>query len=297
RFSKLRSFHYGLSHNRRILFKNGRVINTWLLHNAPEDVQSIGSAGPIDPEIGIFCFEDMEGMPVAIIFHFTLHTNTNFGSKFSADYPGVVAARIRERFGPDVITLSMPGACGDINSTGLRYRQVGDALAEKIISALETRKPETRPVFLGVKKCEVTVPIRDFSVDQTDRIASSGWDEESQKVFFNELEIMRKTGRKEDTTVLQAWCIDDVGFASLPGELFVEWGLKIKKESPFPFTYPVELGGDYLGYLITHKAWQEIGYEALIARSARPAPEGVEKMVQRVIEMLFELYREKGERK
>ncbi|MGB9641966.1 MAG: hypothetical protein ACP5JO_01585 [Candidatus Ratteibacteria bacterium] len=297
KFSRTRSFHYGLSHNRRILFKNGRVVNTWLLHNAPDDVQSIGSAGPIDPEIGIFCFDDLHGNPVAIIFHFTLHTNTNFGPKFSADYPGVVAARIRERFGPDVITLFMPGACGDINSTGLKHRQVGDALAEKIISAIETRKPASGPVFLDVKKNEITVPIRDFSKDQTDRIMTSGWDEESQKVFFKELEIMRKTGRKEDRTVLQAWCIGDTGFVSLPGELFVEWGLKIKKESSFPFTYPVELGGDYLGYLITQQAWKQIGYESLIARSARPTPTGVEKMVQKAIEMLCEIYKEKGEMK
>lgn len=293
-FSRTRSFHIGLGHNRRVLFKNGTAINTWLLGNAPI-VQSIGSAGPIDPEIGVFSFDDKEGKPVAVMFHFTLHTNTNFGPKFSGDYPAVVSARIRERFGQQVITLFMPGACGDINSTGPRYRQVGDALAEKIIEALEKRKPSNLPLYLDSEKSEIKVERRDFTKDQTERILNSGWDTESQKVFFKELEIMRKQAKKEDITVIQAWCIGDTGFASLPGELFVEWGLKIKKESPFPYTYPVELGGDYLGYLITEQAWQQGGYESLIARSARPSPGAVEKMVDRAIEMLKHLYKKYNE--
>ncbi len=290
-FCRLRSFHFGLGHNRRIRFKNGTAINTWLLVNAPVDQQAIGAAGPIDPEIGILSFDDEDGKLMAVVFHYTLHTNTNFGPKFSADYPAIVASRIRERFGHQVVTLFVPGACGNINSTGGNHRKIGDALAEKIIAALETRKVQKSPLYLGVKKCEITVPRRDFTQDQTERIRNSGWDIESQKVFFEELEMMRRQGKKEDKTILQAWCIGETGFLSLPGEIFVEWGLKIKQESPFPWTYPVELGGDYLGYLITQQAWQEGGYESLIAQSSRPSPSGVENMVNNGLEMLRSLYK------
>ena len=287
--SRLRGFHTGLAHNRRLLFKDGRAINIWNLERA-EEVQSIGSAGPTDPEIGILAFDDACGNLIAAIFHFTLHTNTNFGPYFSADYPGVVAARIRERFGPHVSTLFVPGACADLNSCGQRYRQVGDALAEVIIRKLEARVPLQESVSLAAAKREVTVPFRDLTVDQEERIRCSGWASESQEVFRREVEIMRREGTTEAKTVLQAWQIGNVGFASLPGELFVEWGLKIKRESPFPWTYPVELGGDYLGYLITQEAWDAGAYEALIARSAKPSPEGVSYMVDSVLDMLRELY-------
>jgi neutral ceramidase len=229
------------------------------------------------------------------MFHYTLHTNTNFGPRFSGDYPAIVSARIRERFGPQVVTLFLPGACGDINTTGPRHRQVGDALAEVIIRSLENRRPGYNKVGLASVKKEVTVPRRDFTVDQEERILSSGWPPESQKRFRLELDILRKEGKKEDVTILQAWQIGEVGFASLPGELFVEWGLKIKKESPFRWTYPVELGGDYLGYMVTERAWQEGGYESLIARSARPKREGVEMMVEEALQMLQNLY--KGDEK
>jgi hypothetical protein len=102
---------------------------------------------------------------------------------------------------------------------------------------------------------------------------------------------MREDGITEIKTLLQAWRIGDTGFVSLPGELFVEWGLKIKGESPFPWTFPVEMGGDYLGYLVTEQAWKAGGYESLIARSARPSWEGAEMMVNEALDMLNELFR------
>ncbi|MCM8821440.1 MAG: hypothetical protein NC831_01305 [Candidatus Omnitrophica bacterium] len=294
KFSKMRSFHYGLGHNRRIEFKNGRAINTWLLANAPEQIQSLGSSGPIDPEIGIFCFEKLDGTILSVMFHFTLHTNTNFGLKFSADYPGVVAARLRERFGPDVTTLFLPGACADINTTGPRHREVGNELAVKIIESIERRKVYDGKLELDAIKAEITVPRRNFMIDQTERIKNSGWNLESQKVFYREIEALKKEGKTEDSTIIQAWRIANIGFVSFPGELFVEWGLKVKKESPFPFTYPVELGGDYLGYLVTQKAYQQGGYESLIARSAKTSVEGVMLMFDKAMELLNTLYNKRG---
>ena len=290
RMSRLQGFHASLTHNRRVLFKNGRAVNTWNLGHLENEVQCVGSAGPTDPEIGILAFDDDTGDLIAVLFHFTLHTNTNFGRYFSADYPGVVAARMRERFGPHVSTLFLPGAFADLNSCGQRYRQVGDALAEVMIPRLDRRVPSQGGVRLASMKREVTVPFRDFTLDQEARIRTSGWSPEAQEVFRREVEIMRKEGQKEAQTVLQAWRIGDVGFASLPGELFVEWGLKIKRESSFPWTYPVELGGDYLGYLVTQDAWEAGGYESLIARSAKPSSEGVSYMVENALDMLSELY-------
>ena len=286
-FCRLRSFHYGLGHNRRVILKNGQAINTWNLAQVPEDLQSIGLAGPIDPEIGILSFDDAQGKLLAVMFNFALHANANFGPKFSGDYPAVVAARLRERFGPQVVTLFMPGACANINPIMSRqYRLVGDALSEKIIGALETRQPRNISLQLSSVKREVIVPRRDFSAGQEKKIADSGWSAESQKYFIRSLGSLRKEDKREDLTVLQAWRIGEIGFASLPGELFVELGLKIKRESPFKWTYPVELGGDSLGYLVTQKASEEGGYEPL----SKTAPRGVEIMVGNVLQMLQQLY-------
>ena len=291
RISRLRGFHTGLAHNRRVVFKDGRAVNTWNLGRA-EDVQSVGSAGPIDPEIGILAFDGADGGLLAVLFHFTLHTATNFGPRFSADYPGVVAAQIRERLGSEGSTLFLPGTFADQNSTGPRYQAVGEALASVIAGQLEGRVPLKSATSLGALKREVAVPYRDFSVDQEERIRSSGWSPEAQEVFRREVELMRERGETEATTVLQAWRIGDVGFVSLPGEPFVELGLRIKRESPFTWTYPVGYAGDHLGYLVTPEAWEAGGYESLIARSARPSAEGVSHLVDEALDLLRTLYDE-----
>ena len=290
RMSRMRGYHCGLGHNRRLRFKDGRELNTWLIERG-EEAQCVGSASVTDPEIGILGFDDEHGDLLAVIFQYTLHANTNFGQYFSGDYPAVVAARIRERYGPEVSTLFVPGACADLNSAGLRYRAVGDALAERIIPKLESRTPYEGPIRLGAMKREVTIQYKDFSADQEERIRASQWDEQAQELFRQELEIMRRRGETETKTILQAWHMGEVSFASLPGEPFVEWGLKMKRESPFPWTYPVELGGDYVGYLVTHQAWEAGGYESLMSSVGKPTPDAVEEMTNGCLDMLRELYR------
>jgi hypothetical protein len=293
RVSRDRGYCADVGANRRYRFKDGRELNRWLLHRGEEEVQCLGTAGPVDPEVGILCFDGEDGAPIAVLWHYTLHTNANFGPKFSADYPGVVAARLRERFGPEVVSVFMPGACGDINPIH-KYRHVGDRLAEVIIDRLERRKPRETAPALGALKEETTVSYRDLAADMEKRLADSQWAPEAQEVFRRELEIMRAAGVTEERTVIQAWRIGDVGFASLPGELFVDWGLKIKAESPFPWTFPVELGGDYLGYLVTEQAWEAGGYESLTCRSARPSHQAVAGMVDVALGLLGRLWEGEG---
>ena len=124
----------------------------------------------------------------------------------------------------------MPGAFGDINAVGpdtirdhQAYRVLGDQLASVIIQCMDQRKPRPVEPTLGVLKQEVTVPCRDFTVDQEVRIKASQWSPAMMDYFRREVELVRQTGVKEVCTLVQAWRIGDIGFASLPGELFVEW--------------------------------------------------------------------------
>ncbi len=289
RMSRCRGYCNKMIHNRRLKFKDGREINTWLLNQGEEDVQCLGSAAPIDPEVGIVSFDDEHDVPIAILWHFSLHTNAAFGPRFSADYPGVVAARLRERFGCQTVPVFMPGAFADINPTA-GYREIGDELANVIIGRMNGRKHASAPVRLDVMKKEVVVPFRKLDENQNKRLKASQWSPDAQAVFRKDQAILRKQGVANARTLVQAWRIGEIGFASLPGELFVEWGLKIKTESPFAWTYPLELGGDYLGYLVTEQAWQAGGYESLTCRSAKPSAKGTARLVDVALKLLNRLY-------
>ena len=292
RMSRARSYQSAVCHNRRMRYKDGREINTWLLHGGEDDLQCVGAAGPIDPEINVMAFDGEDGRMLGVLFNFALHANSRGGNRFSGDYPAVVAARLRERFGPQVVTLYMPGACGDINPV-MSWRQTGDLLAEAIIPVLEGRKPSPGSIGLGATKREIAVPCRDFNVPQQDRIKRSQWWPREQEVFRQNIEILRKTMKaKEITTCVHAWRIGDIGFAGLPGEAFVDWGIQLKQKSPFPWTFPVELCGDCVGYLVTKQAWEAGGYESLLATFLMVSVRGCEMMVDNLLDMLNGLRRQ-----
>ena len=63
--------------------------------------------------------------------------------------------------------------------------------------------------------------------------------------------------------------LGDAVFCSAPGELFVEWGLEMKKWSPHPYTFIAELANDSVGYIPTWEAFLRGGYEATPIVSVR----------------------------
>ena len=63
---------------------------------------------------------------------------------------------------------------------------------------------------------------------------------------------------------MNAGRIDPLGIATNAGELFVEWGLSLKKRSRFPHTIMSELTNEWIGYEPTAQAFQHEGYEALV---------------------------------
>jgi hypothetical protein len=159
-----------------------------------------------------------------------------------------------------------------------------------VIDQLVSVQPMPGPVTVNALKRDIDVDYRDFAGDQEPRIAASGWSSEAQQVFRDEVERMRGEGRTSARSVLQAWRLGDVAFASLPGEAFVDLGIRIKSRSPFPWTYAVENGGDWLGYLVTEEAWRAGGYESLVSRVAKPTHEAASAMVDGAVALLTGLH-------
>ena len=79
---------------------------------------------------------------------------------------------------------------------------------------------------------------------------------------------------------------DDLAIVALPGEMFVELGLAIKKASPFRHTFIAELANDYIGYVPNRSAYAEGEYEVA---SARCAAGSGEMLVDAAVKMLKEL--------
>ncbi len=100
------------------------------------------------------------------------------------------------------------------------------------------------------------------------------------------MDIARREGKPQQVEVQAISLGTDVAWVSLPGEVFVELGLAIKKRSPFKLTMVVELANENIGYIPDRRSYAEGNYEP---ESARCAAGSGEKLVDAAVNLLNQL--------
>ena len=215
-------------------------------------------AGPNDEDLIAWVFF-ADGRPVATLWNYTVHVNAHFGTSFSADYPGRVAAALREEFGADFFTLFLPGTCGDINHT-VGFEQLHLRLSEAMREVVRRATPGDSDA-LGAAWREVRLGVRDREPFQESEI-SDKWPD-CVDVFENEDRLLKANPRDDVVTAVQALRIGEGAVAATPGETFAGLGLDIKQRSPYALTAAVELCNDIVGYIPTLTAFGQGGVRNL----------------------------------
>ncbi|MEN6641064.1 MAG: hypothetical protein ABFE08_01325 [Armatimonadia bacterium] len=272
----------GVARNRRLLRPDGSAINAWLVGVEEREIMSL--AGPTDEDLMAWVFF-ADSKPVATLWNYTVHVNSHFGTSFSADYPGRVAAALQETYGADFFTLFLPGTCGDINHT-VGFEQISQRLSEAMRNVVAQAKPGDSDA-LGASWREVTLGVRDREPFQEAEIRDKwpdGFD-----VFEKEDKLLKADPQDEVVTVVQALRIGDGAVAGTPGETFAQLGIDIKQRSPFAVTAAAELCNDIVGYIPTLEAFKQGGYETFRSRWVRVKPGSGEKLVDELVDMLGDL--------
>lgn len=284
-----------LSFNRRFHMKDGSV----RFNPGQRNPDIVRVAGPTDPSVGVVLLKSAREKKIkACLTVFALHLDTTGGTLYSADYPFYLEKALRASLGGDLVSLFGTGTCGDINhidvgATGRRKAQeIGELLAETVIGQLPSLRP-VEAVSLRVKSKTVDVPLQRCTPEQRDQamkdMALVG---KGKLPFLKEVETCKIVDleRYPDGKVpleVQAFRLGrDLAVVTLPGEVFAELGLAIKKASPFKTTLVVELANDYPNYIPTRKAFAEGSYETV---NSRVQPGGGEIMVDAAIEILKDL--------
>jgi neutral ceramidase len=288
----------GLSFNRRFHMKDGTVrFNPGVLN--PDIVRA---AGPIDPEVGMVFFREADGDndTIAAMVNFALHLDTVGGTNYAADYPYYLEQSLREKYGDKFVLLFGTGTCGDINHIDVTKKErlktdyIGGTLAETVKAKKDSLKTITEPL-LGVRTGIVEAPLQQFGPEKVawahENIKKVGTSElsfleqvEAYKILATEM----RPGRTIPLEVQVFRLSRDVAVVGLPGEVFVDLGLAIKRASPFATTLVIELCQDAPGYIPTKKAFAEGSYETV---NSRVAPGGGEMMAEAAIRLLKELGR------
>jgi len=302
-----------LSFNRRFHMRDGSV--GW--NPGKLNTNIVRVAGPIDPEVGVAYFEALPGRspakPLATYVNFAMHPDTVGGAKFSADYPGVLARRLAEYKGRDMVTLFANGACGNINHVNVNWaeRQNGPQEAARLgtILAGDVFKAwmQLKPVAAGALRVSteiVKLPLRELKPGDAERARETvlRYGMKDNRGFMEKVEAYRildvaaREGRPHEVEVQVIALGGDAAWVSLPGEIFVELGLAIKQASPFRHTFIAELANGSIGYIPNRPAYIEGNYEPISARCAAGSGELLVESAVRQLRALFNASLKEGQK-
>ena len=309
-----------ISFNRRFLMKDG----TFKTNPGKLNPNIVRPAGPIDPSLSMVYFESLDKKPVAILVNFALHVAVIGGNNFSSDFPGVMSDLIGKVKGEEVVTVFTNGTSGNINHIDVsnsnqlsgfdESQRIGTILAERVLNALNSLRPipitslkatiqaVNLPVFKVVEKLEM-IWAKDV-ISKFGKPKGSGFaDVVSAWRILDLVKYQGGLDTRHNSTTTVPLTVDgsalesevsviafgnQMALVGFPGDAFVELGLGIKLNSPFPFTIVSEQSGNgTLSYIPNKKAFPEGQYEV---NSARYRSGGGESLVDAALETLILIF-------
>ena len=271
--------------NRRAMFRDGSS----RMYSDSTMPGFIGLEGPRDPALPVL-FARAAGVIKVVVVNFATHPNcVADDSYYSADLPGEVRRHLKALLGPEVVVVYLTGAAGNTAPNILDplapeqpwYRAVG-LLRSGLYLAGEAAKViarATHPIqapILRVRQTQLHIPLRPWPKPGASNdpfpwlngrphhrryyeASQAGWPERIAK--HNPVPVLLHVLRIGDTVL----CTN-------PAELFVEFGLAIRWQSPARVTFISELTDGYVGYVPTRKAFARGGYETWPAPTSQLAP-------------------------
>jgi len=273
----------------------------------------------VDTQVGVVLVQELDSREViATLFNFTGHP-VIVGSKnlhLSGEYPGAACRAVENLLGG--IAIFTQGAAGDVtvHRSGdpfAEIERVGRTLAGEVIKSAGFVQGSS-DVKLAAKSETLEFSARSFPpLDQAQKALAetqaklaaaekSGASRVvlkriSQRMRVHSIGVFvaqaRKSGTMEfpDTYAaeVQVFQIGDLILASIPGEIFVEYALELRKrvsQDVEKSTCLVGYANGYIGYIVTPRARQTGGYEASVERVA---PEAGRAMIETAVELVHEL--------
>lgn len=268
-----------LAHNRRLLTDDDEVV---LPTQDVESSRISGPEGPTDPTVSALLVESDDAVS-SVLVNYTTHTDLVTGYDVSADFPGYLADALRGVYGDDLVVPYLPGAAGNVSAfdpsksyesrshyidpDGLqRARRAGRLLAGSTLRTVaNARSGATDDVAVAGARRTVSLETRRPSeqriADAKDVVADDAAQLRKQVLARNLVSFA--SYQRENPTVdveVQAIQVGTATIVALPGEPFVEFGLRIRDALPGP-VFVAGYSNDLVGYVPTQRAFENGGYE------------------------------------
>ncbi|MBC8872953.1 MAG: hypothetical protein H8E44_26255 [Planctomycetes bacterium] len=292
----------GFEFNRRFLRPDGTVTL------APGKGSKLEPAGPADTTMQYLAFEDRAGSPVAIVINYPCHNNC-CGGYYHRDLGGRAGDALRRQLAGRFATPFLAAPCGDVVWLDFRSPpptrgdelacQIGEGIARQIVSSLE-RSQRREDISLQVRTEVVEIPDRALTDSTFCHDLCRGESEAAiafaRRRYDPEREAIAAGGPTVCPVEFQVISFGSCAIVTNPAELFVEFGIEIKRRSPFDVTLVSELTNGYCGYVPTMAAFQQGGYEThRTVRTSRLVKDGGRRIVEKSLDLLSGIHRQEKE--
>lgn len=214
--------------------------------------------GLVDPQLAVLQARDAQNRPIVTLVHFACHVEglEKGTAEISADFPGYLCERLRERTGAPAVFLN--GALGGMVSgdTAARTHDEARAVGERLARAA-----------LDVLSRAIPSPSADFAIDRREVLVPV--DNPRFRAF-----AMLARGRRplrEGSLATEMWHVrlGEAELLTVPGELLPELSLPIlERMAGFPRMI-VGLANDELGYVLPKSDFRPDEYEESMSMGPR----------------------------
>jgi hypothetical protein len=258
------------------------------------DPSILRPAGPTDPGVGYIAIKGLDEKWISVITNYSLHYVGDFADNtISADYFGEIGLQLKEKLhaGEDFVGIMTNGTSGDINSmdflkeknypteefakTKLIAGDITDAVVSSINNAVWDKKAilnyAYQKVALAVRKPtarELDTAKKRFVLSDYSNLSNVAWASKEMFDIYAYEQVMLSYFPDTFYLPVQALQVGDGIIGSLPGEIFAETGLYLKKQVPCKNYFTVCLSNGFNGYIPPPNQFPLGGYETWRARSS-----------------------------
>lgn len=231
-----------------------------------------GDPGPIDPNVRVLTIRRIDARPVMIVNYACHPVSNGTNDMVSADYPGRMMAVIEEN-GIDPIYIT--GFCGDIDPPVQRdYRTMeihGERTARVALESMDKyTEIEYKKLKFGIRPISIPydIPSRDDLLTTLDNAVSCLEEDPSDMVALVTaswmkdalLDLHNPDTKTHAETYVQALMIGDLCIIGIPGEVFTQFGLDLRKQNLGIKLMTANTSNAPIGYIPTADEFDRQGY-------------------------------------
>ncbi|MCK0148031.1 neutral/alkaline non-lysosomal ceramidase N-terminal domain-containing protein [Arenibacter sp. F26102] len=265
-----------VSHNRRLKAVDGTTHMVWEKFEPGYIEKSLGG---IDPEL-ITVRINQGGKTTGALVNFGCHATTLTGNNwlYSADYPGYLTESVQKVMGKDFQVQFLNAPSGNVTQvdhkvgfldTFQECQRIGYLLGVASLEAMGNSSPASgdgsvriSSEKVPVKKILITEEQKEWAEKIMERVEKEGMPELQPDGIPDELYAKRwlelyDQRNQIDELEVMVLKIGDLAIVGLPGEMFNEFGVYIKENSPFKNTLVVGLANGYYRYFPTEISFSQ----------------------------------------